>query len=78
MVEEQKRRKLYSLTPLGERKTREFVQSYKRHVGQIMDFMDGNLRCARAARDILSPDRLTGGSKVDLGSSRLGGLVPPE
>jgi len=30
------------------------------------------------ARDILSPDRLTGGSKVDLGSSRLGGLVPPE
>ena len=42
-VEEEKRRKLYLLTRIGERKTKEFVESYKRHVGQIVAYIDGNL-----------------------------------
>ena len=42
-VEAESRRKVYSLTHLGERRTREFMESYKRHVDRIMNFIDGNL-----------------------------------
>ena len=42
-VKVESRRKLYSLTGLGERRTREFVESYKRLVDRIVDFIDGNL-----------------------------------
>ncbi len=42
-MEVESRRKLYSLTVVGERKTREFVDSYKRLVDRIVDFIDGNL-----------------------------------
>ncbi len=42
-VEAESRRKVYSLTRRGERRTREFMESYKRHVDRIMGFIDGNL-----------------------------------
>jgi len=41
--EEQKRRNIYFLTRLGERKTKEFVELYKRHVELLVEFIDGNL-----------------------------------
>jgi len=43
VVEVERRRKLYTLTSHGERRTREFVESYKRLVDRIVDFIDGNL-----------------------------------
>ena len=42
-VESENRRKVYSLTSTGERRTREFVESYKRHFNRIVGFIDGNL-----------------------------------
>ncbi len=42
-VEAESRRKVYSLNRLGELRTREFVESYKRHVDRIVGFIDGNL-----------------------------------
>ncbi len=42
-VEAESRRKVYSLTRRGERRTREFMESYMRHVDRIMSFIDGNL-----------------------------------
>ena len=42
-VEVERRRKLYTLTSNGERRTREFVESYKKLVDRIVNFIDANL-----------------------------------
>lgn len=42
-VEVERRRKLYTLTSNGERRTREFVESYKKLVDRIVNFIDDNL-----------------------------------
>ena len=42
-VESESRRKVYSLTSLGEHRTKEFVKSYKRQVNRIVDYINGNL-----------------------------------
>lgn len=43
IVEVEKRRKMYSLTRLGELRTREFVDSVRKLVDRIVSFIDGNL-----------------------------------
>jgi len=42
-VEEKSRRKLYSLTPKGLKRTMDIVASYRRNIDRIMKFIDGNL-----------------------------------
>jgi len=43
-VEEKSRRKLYSLTPKGLKRTKDIVSSYRRNISKIMKFIDENLK----------------------------------